>query len=61
MPNLKVLKGYVETFSNMETVDEKSGSNLVIDMQRNYKPTNSSNRYSVYGSRINCHLSFAKR
>lgn len=37
MPNLKVLKGYVEIFSGLETIDEQTGSNLVIDVQRNHK------------------------
>jgi hypothetical protein len=38
MPGLKILKGYVDTFSSMEEIDDKSGSNVKIEIQRNYKP-----------------------
>ena len=37
MPNLKVLKGYVDVFSNLENVDEKTGSDLKIAIQNNFK------------------------
>ena len=38
MPNLKILKGYVDTFSTIEETDDKGVSNLKIEIQRNYKP-----------------------
>jgi len=37
MPNLKVLKGYVDVFSSLEQIDEKTGSNLKIAVQNNFK------------------------
>ena len=39
MPNLKTLKGFVDVFSNLEKVDEKSGSDLKIAIQNNFKAT----------------------
>jgi hypothetical protein len=35
MPNLKVLKGYLETFTKLDSDEKKK---LTIDIQRNYKP-----------------------